>query len=90
MLMEKCYDCYAENGLASVGVRSWRSPVGAAPPCCISILNLDDLIVQSTAYCMEKVEDDFMAKAPTDPQDLMRFIDEYLLDWPGGRQRSTA
>ena len=36
----------------------------------------DDLIVQSTAYCMEKVEDDFMAKAPTDPQDLMRFIDE--------------
>ena len=36
----------------------------------------DDLIVQSTAYCMEKVEEDFMAKAPTDPQDLMRFIDE--------------
>ena len=36
----------------------------------------DDLIVQSTAYCMKKVEDDFMAKAPTDPQDLMRFIDE--------------
>ena len=36
----------------------------------------DDLIVQSTAYCMEKVEDDFMAKAPPDPQDLMRFIDE--------------
>ena len=36
MLMEKCYDCYAENGLASVGIR----------------------------------------KAPTDPQDLMRFIDE--------------
>ena len=25
---------------------------------------------------MKKVEDDFMAKAPTDPQDLMRFIDE--------------
>ena len=21
MLMEKCYDCYAENGLASVGIR---------------------------------------------------------------------
>ena len=26
--------------------------------------DLDDLIVQSTAYCMKKVEDDFMAKAP--------------------------
>ena len=38
--------------------------------------NLDDLIVQSTEYCMSKVEDDFMAKAPTDVEDLWRFIDE--------------
>ena len=38
--------------------------------------NVDDLIVQSTAYCMEKVEDDFMAFAPRNPEDILRFIDE--------------
>lgn len=38
--------------------------------------NLDDLIIQSTEYCMSKVEDDFMAKSPADVEDLWRFIDE--------------
>ena len=38
--------------------------------------DLDDLIIQSTEYCMSKVEDDFMAKAPTDIEDLWRFMDE--------------
>ena len=38
--------------------------------------NLDDLIIQSTEYCMGKVEDEFMAKAPTDVEDLWRFMDE--------------
>ena len=36
----------------------------------------DDLIVQSTAYCMEKVEDDFMAKAATELRYVERFIRE--------------
>ena len=38
--------------------------------------NFDDLSIQSTAYCMSKVEDDFMKKAPTKPEKLMSFIDE--------------
>ena len=77
MLMEKCYDCYAENGLASVGIRKLAEACGCSSAVLyIYFRDLDDLIVQSTAYCMKKVEDDFMAKAPTDPQDLMRFIDE--------------
>lgn len=77
MLMEKCYDCYAENGLASVGIRKLAESCGCSSAVLyIYFRDLDDLIVQSTAYCMKKVEDDFMAKVPTDPQDLMRFIDE--------------
>ena len=41
--------------------------------------DLDDLIVQSTAYCMSQVEDDFMAKAPTDLEDVWRiFVKEGL------------
>lgn len=76
-IMEKCYDCYAEYGLSGVGVKT----IAQACNCNVASLyqyfkNLDDLIVKSTAHCMSKVEDDFMAKAPTDVPDLWRFIDE--------------
>ena len=76
-IMEKCFDCYAENGLTVVGVKAIADACG----CNVASLyqyfdNLDDLIIQSTEYCMSKVEDEFMAKAPTDAEDLWRFIDE--------------
>ncbi len=76
-LMEKCFDCYAEYGLNNVGIK------GLAKACNMSsgslytyFRDLDDLIVQSTEYCMSKVEDDFMELAPHSPADIMRFIDE--------------
>ena len=76
-LMEKCFACYAEKGLASVGIRALAEACGCSSAVLYTYFaDLDDLIVQSTVHCMTKVEDDFMAKAPTDPQDLMRFIDE--------------
>ena len=76
-MMEKCYDCYAENGLSAIGVKAIADACG----CNVASLyqyfdNLDDIIVQSTEYCMSKVEDEFMAKAPTDVEGLWRFIDE--------------
>ena len=76
-IMEKCFDCYVENGLTVVGVKAIADACG----CNVASLyqyfdNLDDLIIQSTEYCMSKVEDEFMAKAPTDVEDLWRFIDE--------------
>ena len=76
-LMEKCFECFAENGLSSVGIRALAKHC----ECNVAVFynyftDLDDLIVQSTEYCMSKVEDDFMAKAPTDIEDLWRFVDE--------------
>ena len=66
-IMEKCFDCYAENGFTSVGIKAIAKACG----CSVATLylyfdNLDDLIVQSTEYCMTRVEDEFMAKAPRD------------------------
>ena len=76
-LMEKCYECYAENGLTGTGVKALAEACGCNPASFYQYFdNLDDLIIQSTAYCMAKVEDDFMMKAPTDPVELMHFIDE--------------
>ena len=75
--METCYECYAENGLNAIGIKAVAANCG----CNVASLyqyfdNLDDLIVKSTEYCMTKVEDDFMAKAPTDVEGMWRFIDE--------------
>lgn len=76
-IMERSFACYAENGFSSVGIKA----IAKACDCSVATLylyfdNLDDLIVKSTEYFMGKVEDEFMAKAPTDVEDLWRFIDE--------------
>ena len=75
-LMEKCFACYAENGLTGTGIKA----LAKACNCTTGNLycyfrNLDELILESTAYCMAKVEDEFMSKAPTDPRDVPRFIE---------------
>lgn len=36
----------------------------------------DEIIVRSTAYCMEKVEEDFMKNAPKNAEDISRFLKE--------------
>ena len=75
--MEKCFDCYAENGLASVGLKTVADACGCNVASIYQYFdNLDDLIVKSTEYCMSEVEDEFMAKAPADVEHLWRFIDE--------------
>ena len=76
-IMEKCFECYAEKGFSSVSVKAISEACNfSVATVYIYFKNLDDLVIQSTEYCMSKVEDDFMAKAPTDAQDLWRFIDE--------------
>lgn len=76
-MMERCFECYAENGLTGTGIKALAKACGCTPGNLYAYFkNLDDLIIQSTEYCMSKVEDDFMAKAPRDVKDVMRFIEE--------------
>ena len=76
-LMEKCYDGFAELGLHGTGIRTLAKHCGYNATMIYTYFNdLDDLILQSTEYCMSRVEADFMAKAPKDVEDLWRFIDE--------------
>lgn len=76
-LMEKSYECFAENGLSSVGIRALAKHCNCNSSLFYSFFSdLDDLIVQSTEHCMSKVEDDFMSLAPQDPMELERFISE--------------
>ena len=76
-IMIKCFECYAEHGFGSVGIKGLAEACGISSGNLYSYFeNLDDLIIQSTEYCMSKVEEDFMAKAPDNASDLGRFIDE--------------
>ena len=76
-LMEKCYECYAEYGLGAVGIKGLAEACGCTSASLYTYFtDLDDLIIQSTEHCMSKVEDDFMAKAPSDVVELWRFIEE--------------
>lgn len=76
-LMEKSFECLAENGLSGTGIRVLGKHCGCNPAMFYTYFNdLDDLIVQATEHCMSKVEDEFMALAPKNPADLERFIDE--------------
>lgn len=76
-LMVACFDGFAELGLHGTGIRTLAKHCGYTTSMIYTYFeDLDDLIIQSTEYCMSKVEDDFMAKAPTDIEDLWRFINE--------------
>ena len=76
-MMEKCFDCYAEHGLTGTGVKMLAQACGCSPGNLYAYFkNRDELILESTAYCMARVEEDFMKKAPADPKDVVRFIEE--------------
>lgn len=76
-IMEACFGCYAENGLNGTGIQALADACGLSKASLYTYFDsLDDLIVESTAYCMSKVEDDFMQLAPTGIEDIARFIDE--------------
>ena len=71
-IMEKCFDCYAENGLNGTGIKTLAKECGCTSGTLyVYFKNLDELIVESTAYCMAKVEEDFMSRSPNSPSELM-------------------
>ena len=68
-MMEKCFECYAENGLTGTGIKALAAACGCTTGNLYSYFSsVDELIIESTAYCMEKVEDDFMEMAPNRPE----------------------
>ena len=76
-IMVKSFDCYAKYGLAGTGINLLAKSCNMSKGnIYIYFDNLDQLIIESTAYVMEKVEDDFMALAPTSLEDVNRFLDE--------------
>ena len=75
--LETCFDVFCENGLENTSLKM------LADACEVTNGNLlyyfgskDGIIIEATAHCMAKVEDDFMAQAPTSFADIERFLRE--------------
>ena len=76
-IMEASFAAYAHGGLSSTGIKALAKECGCSVAALYTYFdNLDDLIIQSTAHCMAKVEDEFMARAPKSAGDLEAFINE--------------
>lgn len=76
-IMQACFECFAEKGLHGTGISAVAEYAGVSKATIyVYFEDLDRLITESTAYCMAKVEDEFMAKAPKSIDDVERFIDE--------------
>ena len=76
-LLEACFACFCAYGISGTNAKM------LAEACGISAGNLytyfdskEQIIIESTAYCMAKVEADFMKKAPLSFADLDRFLRE--------------
>lgn len=76
-LMIKCFECYSEHGLNSIGIKGLAKACGISSGSLYTYFSdLDDLIIQSTDFCMTKVEDDFLKRAPKSISEVTKFIDE--------------
>lgn len=75
-LMEKCFECYAENGLTGTGIKALADACGCTKANLYSYFkNLDELIIESTAYC----EDEYYLKTQMEvlKQGVALFVDKY-------------
>ena len=75
--LETCFEVFCENGLENTGLKMLAEACGVTNGSLLYYFgSKDNIIIESTAHCMAKVEDDFMAKAPTSFEDIERFLQE--------------
>ena len=75
--LETCFDTFCKNGLENTTLKMLADACGAANGNLVYYFDTkDNIIIQSTAHCMAKVEDDFMARAPVSFDDIERFLKE--------------
>lgn len=76
-LLEICFDTFCENGLENTGMKKLSEACGVTNAALVYYFGTkDDIIIEATAHCMAKVENDFMAKAPGNFSDIERFLRE--------------
>lgn len=75
--LETCFDTFCEHGLENTSMKMLADACGVANGNLVYYFGTkDNIIIEATAHCMAKVEDDFMAQAPTSFADIERFLRE--------------
>ena len=75
--MEVCFDTFCENGLENTSMEKLAEACGVTNAALVYYFGTkDNIVIESTAHCMAKVEDDFMEKAPRSFEDIERFLRE--------------
>ena len=79
-IMEKCFEQFYETGLRDTGIKDLAKACGMTAPNFYSYFdNLDQLIIESTEYCMIKIENELLEMAPKTKEDIQPFIDKILV-----------
>ena len=75
--LETCFETFCKNGLENTSMQVLADACGTATANLVYYFGTkDNLIIEVTAHGMAKVEDDFMAQAPTSFRDIERFLRE--------------
>ncbi len=76
-LMEICFDTFCKYGLEGTGMKKLSAACGITNAALVYYFGTkDELVIEATAHCMAKVEDDFMSRAPRSFDDIERFLSE--------------
>lgn len=76
-LLETCFDVFCQHGLENTGLKLLADACGVTNGALLYHFgSKDNIVIESTAHCMAKVEDDFMARAPRSFADIERFLRE--------------
>ena len=75
--LETCFEVFCKNGLENTGLKILAEACGVTNGNLLYYFgSKDNIIIEATAHCMAKVEDDFMANAPIRFGDIERFLRE--------------
>lgn len=75
--LETCFEVFCKNGLERTSLKMLAEACGVTNGNLLYYFDSkDNIVIDSTAHCMAKVEDDFMARAPRSFEDIERFLRE--------------
>ena len=75
--LETCFEVFCKNGLERTSLKMLAEACGVTNGNLLYYFgSKDNIVIDSTAHCMAKVEDDFMARAPRSFGDIERFLRE--------------
>ena len=75
--LETCFDVFCKNGLENTTLLMLSEACGVTNATLLYYFGTkDNIVIEATAHCMAKVEEDFMARAPKNFADIERFLRE--------------